>query len=301
MKIRLVLVITAVILSIFATSCFSNSKTTTAAISNSVNLQQMANDIATLKSNFTILNTSFTAIQAQVGSSGGVSKSEFDALANSFNALKSKVDNLVIPTIPPITGYAKQTDLESANAKIAADAALIASLNTQLIALNTALTALTARVNALEHPPTTTITPPPITTTTAQAVRITLAPFAGATNLSIVAPATTEQNLTYSLSIQNPNSITQNVAFTLYFVAVPNFPAVSDPNYYSTGYPRLTTLTGGTLYFTLVQTTPSIVAFSSGVTIAPNTTNNYIVNFAVKFQGAGLGANIAIYTQVTMP
>jgi hypothetical protein len=152
----ILVVITAILLLVPA--CSSKPATTSAA---SVNLSQMASDIASLKTNFGVLNTSFTTISAQIAAGGsGIKQADFDSLKASFTALQKQVEAIQIPVI---TGLAKQTDLDAANAKlktdeaaIVADAATITALNTQVVSLNAALTALTTRVTALEHPTTTT-------------------------------------------------------------------------------------------------------------------------------------------------
>ena len=285
--------IVPLIMVMLVTGC-STTKTITQDNNATINLQQMANDIATLKSNVVLINAQLIGGATPTP---GVSQSTFNTLQSEFNTLKAKVDALptIVPPTVTVTAPQDTTQLTNMAASIKSLqdnlAAISASIQT-LQANNTSMSgaigalqssdaALAVRISALEHPPVTTTTPPPTTTAPVNALALSLAAISGGVPTVSSSVATT-QNIYLDLKYtNNSNNTLSNVKFQLNLLSTIPAGALTSASNIS-----VSNVGASSPIWVLTSTTISgIYTFTSlpGVTVQANSNNEIILVITITW------------------
>jgi hypothetical protein len=211
------------IMSVASFACSSTSKTTE---SSPINLQQMANDIDSLKSSVSILNNTISGITIN---GGGISQESFDAFKSEFYTLKARVDLIQAPA-QDVTQ--EEFDMLSEQVLSANDS--INDLVSQLATLDTSIGSMQAEIDALKTS-VAALQTPSITSTVIPTVY-------NSVNLSIAAYGTgtidgsidTEQTLYFIAHYTNTANVSfNNVKFQIaFYTSLPKDATLSDRVYY---------------------------------------------------------------------
>jgi hypothetical protein len=204
------IVICVALVSILAVSSFACSSTSKTTASSPINLQQMANDIDSLKSSVAILNNTIGGLTIN---GSGVSQESFDAFKSEFYTLKARIDLIQTPA-QDVT----QEEFDALSEQVLSVKDSVGDLLSQLPALSASIDSMQAEIDALKTS-VAALQTPDITSTVTPTVY-------NSVNLSIAAYGTgtidgnidTEQTLYFIAHYTNTANISfNNVKFQIAF------------------------------------------------------------------------------------